>query len=252
MKKISFPAKRLLGLFKGQKIATIMELKKALGTNSSMTVFRKLKELNYQSSCSHSGKYYTLKRCVKFNSKGLWVFNRVLFSSYGNLAETLKTLIEESDQGYSSVEIEELLHVKPNEPLLELIRNKSVDREKVSGRYIYFSNKHTMKKQQELMRNRAGEEFHFCEMRPNVLMNELKAAIIIFFSILNEKQRRLYAGLESMKIGQGGDKEISQLLGINIKTVTKGRQELFDEKINIETIRSTGGGRKTIKKKLRA
>ena len=47
MKTISLPAKRLFKLLKKQKIASILELKKALGTNSSMTVFRKLKELNY-------------------------------------------------------------------------------------------------------------------------------------------------------------------------------------------------------------
>jgi hypothetical protein len=248
MRKISFPKKHLLDLFREQKVATIAELKEALGTNSSMTIFRKLKELNYLSSCSHSGKYYTLKRFAKFNTKGLWVFKSVLFSLYGTLAETLKVLIGESEQGYSSLEIEEMLQIKPNEPLLELIKSKSVCREKISGHYVYYSNNHTIKRQQVLMRKRAGEEFQLCGMKPNVLMNELKAAIIIFFSILNEKQRRLYAGLESMKVGSGGDKAISDLLGLNIKTVTKGRQELLDEKINIDTIRNTGGGRNTIKK----
>jgi len=178
------------------------------------------------------------------------VFKGILFSSYRTLGKILKKLLEESEHEYSAEEIEKLLHVKPNEPLLELIRKKSVHREKVSGVYVYFSNNHTIKKQQMLMRNRAGDEFQFCIMSPKVLMNELKASIIIFFSILNEKQRRLYAGLESMKIGHGGDKVISELLEINIKTVSKGRQELFDGKVNIDTIRNTGGGRKTIKKKL--
>ena len=41
-------------------------------------------------------------------------------------------------------------------------------------------------------------------MRPKILMNELKAALIIFFSTLNEKQRRLYAGFESLKMGAVG------------------------------------------------
>jgi hypothetical protein len=86
------------------------------------------------------------------------------------------------------------------------------------------------------------------KMDPVVLMNELKAAIIIFFSLLNEKQRRLYAGLESMKAGRGGDRIVSDLLGINVKTVTKGRKELLADKINIDTIREAGGGRKKIKK----
>jgi hypothetical protein len=50
------------------------------------------------------------------------------------------------------------------------------------------------------------------EMRPDILMNELKAALIIFFSTMDEKQRRLYAGYESLKIGHGGDKRISSVV----------------------------------------
>ena len=58
----------------------MLELKNALGSNSSVTIFRKLKGLDYIFSCSHSGKYYSLKRIARFNSKGLWVFKSVLFS----------------------------------------------------------------------------------------------------------------------------------------------------------------------------
>ena len=36
------------------------ELKNELGTKTSITVFRKLKELAYISSISHSGKYYII------------------------------------------------------------------------------------------------------------------------------------------------------------------------------------------------
>jgi hypothetical protein len=80
-------------------------------------------------------------------------------------------------------------------------------------------------------------------------MNELKAALIIFFSTLDEKQRRLYAGYESLKIGHGGDKRISELLDLDQKTVAKGRQELLGGKVNVDRIRKSGGGRKQIKKK---
>ena len=90
MRTVILQPERLLQLFKNQKIATMQELKNALGSNSSVTIFRKLKELDYISSCSHSGKYYTLKRIARFNSKGLWVFKSVLFSIHGTLAETIK------------------------------------------------------------------------------------------------------------------------------------------------------------------
>jgi hypothetical protein len=52
-----------------------------------------------------------------------------------------------------------------------------------------------------------------------------------------------------LKLGSGGDQVISELLSLNIKTVTKGKKELLGSTINIETIRSQGGGRKKKKKK---
>ena len=49
----------LRSLFKKRKIVTLDELKQAMGTSSTMTVFRKLKELGYRTSYSHRGKFYT-------------------------------------------------------------------------------------------------------------------------------------------------------------------------------------------------
>jgi len=238
-------------VLKKEKIVTMKELKFFLGTYSSMTFFRKLKELNYLSSCSHSGKYYTLWRIARFNKMGLWSFNSVLFSTNITLAETIRVLIEESHKGYTAIEIEKLLNIIPNEPLLELKKNKIVQREKILGNYVYFSNNNIIKNQQELMRTNSTKELCLEKLKLDTLMDEVKAAIIIFFSILDERQRRLYAGLESLKFGEGGDKLISEILGLNVKTVSKGRQELLQNNINIDNIRSAGGGRKEIKKNSR-
>jgi hypothetical protein len=82
-----------------------------------------------------------------------------------------------------------------------------------------------------------------------VLSHELKAAIILFFSLLDEQQRRLYAGLESQKFGRGGDRKIADLLGLDAHTVAKGRRDLFSGEIDREHIRQEGGGRKRLEKK---
>ena len=81
--------------------------------------------------------------------------------------------------------------------------------------------------------------------------DELKAAIILFFSLLDEQQRRLYAGLESYKLGRGGDVAISALLGVNVHTISRGRKELFGGEVNRQGVRSAGGGRKRLEKKRR-
>ena len=41
---------------------------------------------------------------------------------------------------------------------------------------------------------------------------EWKAAIVLFCSLPDEKQRRLYAGLESLKLGYGGDQRLAEFI----------------------------------------
>jgi hypothetical protein len=81
--------------------------------------------------------------------------------------------------------------------------------------------------------------------------DELKAAIVLFFTLLDEQQRRLYAGLESLKLGHGGDQRIADLLGLDRGTVAKGREALLEQDVKIDRIRRHGGGRKPTEKKLR-
>jgi len=248
MRTISLHKERLIEVFEKQKIATIKQLKKALNSTSSMTIFRKLKQLDYLSSCSHSGKYYTLKNIPKFDQMGLWFHKSILFSLHCSLAETIKNLVEKSNDGYSALELEKLLKVKPNEVLLKLMNEKFVIRKKIEGNYIYFSTCKSERIKQEMSRERMEKDLALRTITPDVLMNEVKASIILFYCTLNEKQRRLYAGLESLKLGTRGDQVISELLGLNIKTVSKGKKELLDNSINIDTIRTSGGGRKKKKK----
>jgi hypothetical protein len=82
-----------------------------------------------------------------------------------------------------------------------------------------------------------------------VLPEEAKAAIVLFFSLLDEKQRRLYAGLEAAKLGHGGDRRMAEFLGLDVHTVAKGRRELLEGAVRREGIRHPGAGRKPAEKK---
>ena len=70
MRTAAFHAARLVELFRSRKIATMPELKAALGSEVDLTVFRKLKELGYRTSYSHRGGYYTLNEIAFFNDLG--------------------------------------------------------------------------------------------------------------------------------------------------------------------------------------
>ena len=79
--------------------------------------------------------------------------------------------------------------------------------------------------------------------------DELKAAILLFYSLLDEQQRRLFAGLESIKLGHGGDTMLADFLGLDPHTVARGRQQLLDQKVSTGQTRRSGGGRKPVEKK---
>lgn len=84
-----------------------------------------------------------------------------------------------------------------------------------------------------------------------LMPDELRAAIVLFFSFLDEQQRRLYAGLEALKTGRGGDGRIAELLGVDVGTVARGRRELLAQDVQADRGRRARGGRPALGKKLR-
>lgn len=68
---------------------------------------------------------------------------------------------------------------------------------------------------------------------------------LLFFNNLSEKDKRLYAGLESMKLGYYGVDEIASKYSIHKHTVRRGQKELLTNKLlPVNHIRKSGGGRK--------
>jgi hypothetical protein len=237
-------------LLEKRKIVTLEELKTALGSSSTMTVFRKLKPLGYQTSYSHRGKYYTLIRTPSFDEQGLWEYDAVWFSRYGNLLGTSQHFVETSEQGVTAIELAVMLHVEVKEPLLALYRAKRIERKEIDNLYVYVSRDPGQRRSQLLRRGepQAAEEIGE-PVSESTLSPELRAAIVLFYSLLDEQQRRLYAGLEAYKLGHGGDRRIADFLGIGVHTVARGRQELFSNQVQREGVRQKGGGRKAVEKK---
>jgi len=244
-------AEKIRQLLLRRKIATMAELKEALGTEVDMTVFRKLQELAYRTSYSHRGKYYTLDEMAEFDPMGLWSFRSVWFSKFGTLLRTSEALVSESEAGYYADELEAVLHVGVRDALRTLAEQERVFREKVQGRFLHLSpDPSTLRRQLRARQVYSAEADSLSfGVGARVLPDELKAAIVLFFALLNEKQRRLYAGLESLKHGHGGDQKIAELLGLDPATVARGRRELMEQDVEVGRVRREGGGRKSVEKK---
>ena len=237
--------------FETHKIGTLDQIKAALGNPARATLFRKLTQLEYLSSYSHRGKFYTLQSVARFTKFGLWSCQSVWFSRFGNLLQTAEALVSESETGYSAAELKDILNVKTKHALAHLVSCELLKRRKIGSTYIYLSAENADARRQEKAR-KSHLKKSFASVvvtNPDLATEEAKAIIILFCSMLDERQCRLYAGLESIKLGHGGDTYIASLLGMDSHTVARGRQELISGDLNSKRIRATGGGRLLQEKK---
>ena len=250
MRPLSYRSDALRALLLRNQVATLDEMKQALGNPVDVTVFRKLKPLGYLSSYSHRGRYYTLREIARFDDLGLWSQADVWFSRFGTLLATAEAFVNRSPRGYFADELARSLHVEVHDALHQLTQLHRVTREMVSGLYLYTATDRTIQRGQLLTR-RTVEALPTVP-DPSLLTvseAELKASILLFYSLLDEQQRRLYAGLESLKLGRGGDHQLAGFLDLDPHTVARGRQQLLAQDVEVDRARRTGGGRKPVEKK---
>jgi len=247
MRTPSFFSDPLRKFLRSNKIATLPELKQALGTAVDTTVFRKLKELSYRSSYSHRGRYYTLAEIAQFDPQGLWSFQDVWFSRWGNLVTTVESLVSDAPQGYFANQLRQILRVEVKDTLLQLVEQRRIARQQVDGLFLYCSRDAALRRRQVLARQALSEipGSASAEVSPQ----ELQASLVLFSSLLDEQQRRLYAGLESLKFGRGGDQKLAELLQLDAHTVARGRKQLLAQEVEWKRVRKPGGGRKLVEKK---
>lgn len=227
------------------------ELMNALGAGSRRTVFRKLSELDYRTSYSHRGKYYTLNSLVDFDEQGLWTFRDIWFSAHGTLLSTATAFVESGKAGYFVDELDNFLHVSTKDALRKLVSDSILAREHLQGQYLYCAADKDRRNRQLLARRARLVDPGIVGpiQREDLIPDELRPAIVLFYSLLDEKLRRLYAGLEALKVGHGGDARIAALLGLEVTTVARGRKELMMQDVEVDRVRRKGGGRHSVKKK---
>jgi len=245
MRPIRINVEPLLELFQRHGALRMPEMKKALGTQVDVTVFRKLASVGYQSSYSHRGSYYTLKSIVRFDKQGLWCCRGAWFSRHGTLLETTVALVEESPAGYLAAELEEVLHVPVKDALRQVVEAGRLHRQDHQGLYLYLARDRTRRQEQCAARQARQEGVDERE-------EEFRAARVLFYSLLDEQKRRLFAGLESFKEGHGGDRQLAQALGLDEQTVARGRRELLSGEVQPHGVRRPGAGRPRAEKKRRA
>jgi hypothetical protein len=82
---------------------------------------------------------------------------------------------------------------------------------------------------------------------------EIHHQMNLLASRLDEQQRRWFVAMEANRVGHGGIRLLSEITGLDEKTIECGQQELKQELATRPTqqVRSVGGGRPRVEKKTR-
>lgn len=169
--------KALRVFFKEKRVAMLPDIYALLGTTSRMSVFRRLRELDYLSSFSHVGRYYTLPGVAGFDPQGLWFYEEVGFSRFGNLKQTVIHLVDQSVAGKTHEELEEQLHLRVHNTLLDLVRSGNITRQTFEGIFVYLSMS-SDRMQQQLVCRREGVRDSVQDVLPDEIVIEVLAEII--------------------------------------------------------------------------
>jgi len=133
------PRDRLVKLLRRRRVVELRDLFEALGTRSRMTVFRRLREVAYRTSFTPRGQYYTLAEFPQLDEWGLWFHRDIGFSRSGTLKETIAVQAEQVPDGRTHGELSHLLGVRAHNPLLELVHEGRIDRERYRAQHLYVS-----------------------------------------------------------------------------------------------------------------
>jgi hypothetical protein len=89
-----------------------------------------------------------------------------------------------------------------------------------------------------------------CQEHPKGYVAVDHQAINRVLAMLDERQRRLFAGLLAMRRGHGGILQVAGITGLSRTTIRRGTAELRrGVGLTRQRIRQTGGGRKLVEKK---
>jgi hypothetical protein len=154
--------KEVLNLLEGIKVFTLDRLVSSLSC-SIPTARLKLKQWGAYTSYNQNGRYYAMSTVPRFDNNGLWHYEDVYFSRYGNLKSTIVQLVGRSPSGLTGKEIGALVRLDPRSFLHHFRNAGGIQREKTEGVYVYFSDKPVTYKQQRKSRSKlahpAGEVF---------------------------------------------------------------------------------------------
>ena len=157
MKKTTERLQTLQNAFKKSRVLDMQALQAAIGSSAPATIHRYLKQIDYLTSYTHNGKYYTLPEIAQFDENGFWYYGDIGFSVKGTLIDTLAYVITISNSGQTNSELEQQFRTRVQVSLRTLLESNRIARKKVVNHNLYISPETFVGQQQIDKRQKIGK-----------------------------------------------------------------------------------------------
>ena len=104
-----------------------------------ITMRKRLHTWKSYTSYNYNSSYYALADVVNFDEHGLWEYKGIRFSRYGNLKQTVVSLICKSERGLTATELGKMLGIAPRSFLWHVRDIPGIIRERYHGQFLYLS-----------------------------------------------------------------------------------------------------------------
>ena len=130
--------RRLLLLLQDKRVVKQADLAEQLHL-SAKTLQRLLSKVNCYRSLNCNATFVALATTPRFDTCGLWTSQGVCFSRHGTLSPTLRFLIDQSPNGRSRMELQDLVQTSVHNHLSLLLRQKAIATFLLDRHTIYTS-----------------------------------------------------------------------------------------------------------------
>jgi DeoR/GlpR family transcriptional regulator of sugar metabolism len=197
-------------IIRSKKIQTLEQILKHVSC-SEITLRRDIRRINGITSYTHQGRFITLKDIPEFDNNGIWFYRKVGFTKYKNSLELIVHLINNSREGLSREQIQEILKIQIYQQIQTLLKRNELFRIKIGNKYIYLPEElaKNQKKRLQLLNANNVEEYYDAMVGFSDLVALLKAVLVEKKIKIDIKNLKRFTQKYSLKIPL---KKVEQLL----------------------------------------
>lgn len=142
-------------LLRKRKVFTIDALAELLKC-SMRTAWRRLHEWGACASYNHNAKYHALSTVPRFDEYGIWRYDDIYFSRYGNLTQTIVHLVGDSHEGIDMQRLCSILGVSAKSLYTHFRGIEEIVPQRIGRTLVFFSSQGDIRSAQMARRTSHG------------------------------------------------------------------------------------------------